>query len=281
MEILKNISENWSIIAELIIIIGVMYLILRKHGSQKWNRFFVVLSFLLIVITGTSVFLDLKLIPLFVLVGTFFFTMSMIVVFQPELRRKLAELGSRSFFFFSEGKNKEFLESLTETIRQLGAKRYGALFAIERRIELKPHLETGILLDAQFSSELILTIFSPKTELHDGGIILREGKVIGAGCLFPVSQREITDRSIGLRHRAGIGITEESDAIAVIVSEETGGVSIAHSGKLDHDLDLETFNQRLLDLLEFETKEPNGKKPSATASDPPKPKTIPGSSAKD
>ena len=281
MEIIKNISDNWRIIAELIIIIAIMYVILRRHGSQKWNRFFVVLSFLLIIITGTSVFLNLKLIPLFVLVGTFFFTMSMIVVFQPELRRKLAELGSRSFFFFSEGKNKEFLESLTETIRQLGAKRYGALFAIERRIELKSHLETGILLDAQFSSELILTIFSPKTELHDGGIILREGKVIGAGCLFPVSQREISDRSIGLRHRAGIGITEESDAIAVIVSEETGGVSIAHSGELEHDLDLETFSQRLLDLLEVEMKENNDKKPSATASDPPKPKSISSSSSEE
>ena len=281
MEIIKNISDNWRIIAELIIIIAIMYVILRRHGSQKWTRFFVVLSFLLIIITGTSVFLNLKLIPLFVLVGTFFFTMSMIVVFQPELRRKLAELGSRSFFFFSEGKNKEFLESLTETIRQLGAKRYGALFAIERLIELKPHLETGILLDAQFSSELILTIFSPKTELHDGGIILREGKVIGAGCLFPVSQREISDRSIGLRHRAGIGITEESDAIAVIVSEETGGVSIAHSGELEHDLDLETFSQRLLDLLEVEMKENNDKKPSATASDPPKPKSISSSSSEE
>ncbi|MFL2478537.1 MAG: diadenylate cyclase CdaA [Verrucomicrobiales bacterium] len=281
MEIIKNISDNWRIIAELIIIIAIMYVILRRHGSQKWNRFFAVLSFLLIIITGTSVFLNLKLIPLFVLVGTFFFTMSMIVVFQPELRRKLAELGSRSFFFFSEGKNKEFLESLTETIRQLGAKRYGALFAIERRIELKSHLETGILLDAQFSSELILTIFSPKTELHDGGIILREGKVIGAGCLFPVSQREISDRSIGLRHRAGIGITEESDAIAVIVSEETGGVSIAHSGELEHDLDLETFSQRLLDLLEVEMKENNDKKPSATASDPPKPKSISSSSSEE
>lgn len=281
MEILKNISENWRVVVELIIIIAIMYFILRRHGSQKWNRFFVVLSFLLIIITGTSVFLHLKLIPLFVLVGTFFFTMSMIVVFQPELRRKLAELGSRNFFFFSEGKNKEFLDSLTETIRQLGAKRYGALFAIERRIELNPHLETGIFLDAQFSSELILTIFSPKTELHDGGIILREGKVIGAGCLFPVSQREISDRSIGLRHRAGIGITEESDAIAVIVSEENGGVSIAHSGELEHDLDLETFSQRLLDLLEVEMTGNNDKKPSATASDPPKPKSISSSSVEE
>ena len=161
---------------------------------------------------------------------------------------------------------------------RLGAKRYGALFAIERRIELKPHLETGIFLDAQFSSELILTIFSPKTELHDGGVILREGKVIGAGCLFPVSQREISDRSIGLRHPAGIGITEESEAIAVIVSEENGGVSIAHSGELEHDLDLETFSHRLLELLEVEITENDDKKPLATASDPPKPKSVPSSS---
>ena len=122
---------------------------------------------------------------------------------------------------------------------------------IERKIELKPHLETGIQIDAQFSSELILTIFHPKTELHDGGIILRAGRIVGAGCLFPVSQKEISDRRIGLRHRAGIGITEESDSISIIVSEESGSISIAHRGRLEHDLDLATFQKRLLTLLEL------------------------------
>ena len=182
---------------------------------------------------------------------TFFLTMSMIVVFQPELRRVLAQLGSRAFSFISEGKDKEFIDHLSDTVRQLGAKRYGGLFVIERKIELKPHLETGVQIDAQFSSELILTIFHPKTELHDGGIILRAGRIVGAGCLFPVSQKEISDRRIGLRHRAGIGITEESDSISIIVSEESGSISIAHRGRLEHDLDLATFQKRLLTLLEL------------------------------
>ena len=130
--------------------------------------------------------------------------MSLIVVFQPELRRAMAELGSRGFLFFQEDQ-KEFASHLAGTIRQLSAKRYGALIAIERRIELKAHLETGVAIDAKFSNELVLTIFHPKTELHDGGIVIREGRIVGAGCVFPVSQRELSDRSLGLRHRAGLG----------------------------------------------------------------------------
>ena len=195
-EIIKNSWSNWQVIAELGVIILGIYLVVRKNKSQKWSRFFIILSVLLIIITVTSVYFNLKLIPWFLIAVTFFLTMSMIVVFQPELRRILARLGSRAFSFISEGKDKEFIDNLTDTVRQLGAKRYGGLLAIERKIELKPHLETGIQLDAQFSSELILTIFHPKTELHDGGIILRAGRVVGAGCLFPVSQREISDRSM-------------------------------------------------------------------------------------
>ena len=244
--------SNWPILAELALIILAIFWVVRRNKSKKWARFFLILSILLIIITVTSVFFNLKLIPWFVMAVTFFLTMAMIVVFQPELRRILAQLGSRAFSFISEGKDKEFIDKLSDAVRQLGAKRYGGLFAIERKIELKPHLETGIQIDAEFSSELILTLFHPKTDLHDGGIILRGGRILGAGCLFPVSQKEISDRRIGLRHRAGIGITEESDSISIIISEENGSLSIAHQGKLEHDLDLTTFQKRLLTLLEIE-----------------------------
>ena len=264
---ITNNWSNWQVLAELGIIILGIYLVIRQNKSQKWSRFFIILSILLIIITVTSVYFNLKLIPWFLMAVTFFLTMSMIVVFQPELRRILARLGSRAFSFISEGKDKEFIDSLTDTVRQLGAKRYGGLLAIERKIELKSHLETGIQLDAQFSSELILTIFHPKTELHDGGIILRAGRVVGAGCLFPVSQREISDRSIGLRHRAGIGITEESDSISIMISEESGSISISHAGKLEHDLDLESFHKRLLSLLDLGDENDDGDETQSNSSE--------------
>ncbi len=100
-----------------------------------------------------------------------------------------------------------------------------------------------------------MTIFHSKTALHDGGVIIREGRLLGAGCVFPLTQKEFQDRSVGLRHRAGVGVTEESDAIAVVVSEETGDVSICHSGQIERDLDQETFRRRLGELLEVEEHE--------------------------
>ena len=156
--------------------------------------------------------------------------------------------------FISE-KKQDLAEHLEEAVRNLSAKRYGAIFAIERGIELNSHLETGIEIDAKFSLELVMTIFHPKTALHDGGMIIREGRVLGAGCVFPLTQKEFQDRAIGLRHRAGVGVTEESDALSIVVSEETGDVSICHSGEIERNLDTETFRKRLRELLDFEAEE--------------------------
>ncbi len=110
-------------------------------------------------------------------------------------------------------------------------------------------METGVVLDAAFSKELLLTVFHPKTALHDGGLMLAKERVRAAGCVFPVSQRELLDRSIGLRHRAGIGISEETDALAIVVSEETGNVSICHRGKMEQDLDGTQLKERLEEIL--------------------------------
>jgi diadenylate cyclase len=104
-------------------------------------------------------------------------------------------------------------------------------------------------MDAVFSVELMLTLFHPKSALHDGGVVMRNGRVAAAACIFPVSQRETLDRSLGLRHRAGLGITEESDAIAVIVSEETGAISICHRRKIERNFTPETFRKRISELL--------------------------------
>jgi len=106
-----------------------------------------------------------------------------------------------------------------------------------------------VTIDGDFSVELILAIFHPKAALHDGGVIIRNGRIAAAACIFPVSQRETLDRSLGLRHRAGLGITEESDAVTVVVSEETGGISICHRRRIERNFTPETFRQRIAELL--------------------------------
>jgi diadenylate cyclase len=127
--------------------------------------------------------------------------------------------------------------------------------AIEREISLKPFVETGVGIDADLSKELVLTIFQPKSVLHDGGLIVRSDRIVAAACIFPLTQREDLDRNLGLRHRAGLGVSEESDAVAIVVSEETGQVSICHSGLIERNLTVEKFRRRLSQLLLHEKHE--------------------------
>ena len=151
-----------------------------------------------------------------------FLAIALVVIFQPELRRALAELGGHPIFSLTSEK-REIVHDLAEAVTQLASKQFGALIAIERDTSIRVYEETGVQLEADFSVELLLTIFHPKTALHDGGVIVRNGRVAAAACIFPVSQRETLDRSLGLRHRAGLGLTEESDAVAVICLGKTGG----------------------------------------------------------
>jgi len=143
----------------------------------------------------------------------------------------------------------QHVHDLAEAVTQLANKQFGALIAIERDTSIRVYEETGVTLDSDFSVELILAIFHPKAALHDGGVIVRNGRIAAAACIFPVSQRETLDRSLGLRHRAGLGITEESDAVAVVVSEETGGISICHRRRIERNFTPETFRQRIAEIL--------------------------------
>ena len=278
-EVLQSIRDHLPLTVEILAVSAVMYFVMRRFMTRNWARLLTLLITILICLLLASYAFDLIVIRWLVFGFAFCFAISIMIAFQPEVRRALADLGSRGFLFFSEGKNKEFIDNLADTVRQLGAKRYGALFAIERGIELNPHLETGVKIDARFSPELLLTIFHPKTTLHDGAVILREGKVISAACVLPLSQKEIGDHSIGLRHRAGLGLTEESDAISIIVSEETGELSLAHAGELERGLEPEAFHNRLLELLEVEKENESAPEPVASAADPPTPKGT-GPSAK-
>ncbi len=163
------------------------------------------------------------------------------VIFQPELRRALERMGRFGTLFSPGGGEKDRIESLIDVTvlacRSLTVRRHGALIILERETGLQEYADTGVGLNADCSVELLLTIFDPHTPLHDGGVIVRDGRILMAACVLPLTTAFLADRRLGLRHRAGIGVTETTDAIAVIVSEERGSISIAHNGRIIRRLD--------------------------------------------
>lgn len=163
------------------------------------------------------------------------------VVFQPELRRALERVGRVGLLVFPGNRQSANIEKLiTDTVRAchiLGRRRFGALIVLERDTGLQEYADTGIMLNADYSVELLLTIFDPNTPLHDGGVIVRNGRILAAATVLPLTTAFLADRRMGLRHRAGIGVTEATDAIAIIVSEERGSTSIAHNGRIIRRLD--------------------------------------------
>ncbi len=247
-QVIEFANAHWRDAIEILILGAAVYYGYRYFRATRGARILSGLVLLFIILTLLSQILQLAVIGWLIKSFSVFLAIAMVVIFQPELRRALAEIGSHRLFSFTETK-RERLELLHETVMALSKKRFGALIAIERGISLNPYLETGVELDCQFSMEAVLAIFHPKGALHDGGMILRQDRILGSGCVFPVSQRELADRSVGLRHRAGMGVTEESDAIAIVISEETGGISLTHNGKLEKDLNEEIFKERLHELL--------------------------------
>lgn len=171
------------------------------------------------------------------------------VIFQPELRRALEQLGRPGTLVgWRMGEREEMessLSTITDAAETLAQRYHGALIVLERQTGLQEFVESGVELDAKVSYELLLTIFNPNTTLHDGAVIVREGRVLAAACVLPLSTAFLADRQLGLRHRAGIGVTEESDAIAVVISEERGAISIAHNGRIIRNLDAKRLQKVL------------------------------------
>ncbi len=175
-----------------------------------------------------------------------------VIVFQPEIRRALTMLGRTRFVkFFLKETDDRFISEIIDACRTLAENRWGGLIVIERKVGLKNYLERSVRLEADVSSDLITSIFAPKSPLHDGAIIIKDGHIIAAGCILPLSDNPNLDRKYGTRHRAGIGITEETDAIAIIVSEERGKISLAERGYLFADLDTLQLERKLTELIRY------------------------------
>jgi diadenylate cyclase len=160
-----------------------------------------------------------------------------VILFQPELRHALAQFGrTRYFRSFLRGDSYGVLGEVVRAVETLAQRRNGALIVIERNVGLRNFVETGTRVDARVSAELLVTLFSPGSPLHDGALILREDTVVAASCILPLSGNPRTSAALGTRHRAAIGLSEESDAAVIVVSEQTGGISVAYRGTLKQRL---------------------------------------------
>lgn len=271
----KFVSEHWKDGIEILILSIGIYQIFRAFRATRGARILVGLAVILVTVTLLLRLFQFEVISWLITRAALLLVFAVPIIFQPELRNALAKLGSSRFFSFSNKSQLDFLEIFEDAVVALAKKRIGALFAIERDIALKPYEETGVTLNADFSPELAMTVFFPKTPLHDGGMVIANKKISSAACVFPVSQRELSDRSIGLRHRAAIGVTEETDCVAVIVSEETGAISICIDGHLERNLVEERFRARMAEIFLSEnnnhekgvSKEPSAESAVAAAGD--------------
>ncbi|RPI59381.1 MAG: diadenylate cyclase [Planctomycetaceae bacterium] len=174
---------------------------------------------------------------------------AIIVAFQPELRRALLQLGQARLFRGVRGQVEPVIDALVESASFLSRNKIGAVIATERTVPLASLVETGTVIDAKVTANLLNTIFYPGSVLHDMGVVIRNGRLAGAGCQFPLAESEDVDPSLGSRHRAALGLAQESDAVVLVVSEETGRVSLAYEGHLYLGLELEHLREMLLGIL--------------------------------
>ena len=224
---------NASAIVQIAILYFVFYAILKSAKGSRFGQSlmgFGILAALLIAFAYLFHFDVLTRIVQFLLI---YIAVSTVVIFQPEIRRILSAVGA--FGFLEKPKygpgDAATPDLVVETLLSLAEKRIGALLAFERGISLRGYEDTGVLLDAVFSRGLVTSIFTPPLPLHDGGVVLKNGRISSAHCIFPVSNNPSLITS-GMRHRAAVGLSEETDALVIVVSEETGDISVARNGKL-------------------------------------------------
>ncbi len=182
---------------------------------------------------------------------------ALVILFQPELRKALEHLGRSQIFLMSNRKNTidDLNKSINEIVDAAGVmsrKKIGALIVIERATGINDIIETGTVIDAQISADLLMNIFYPKSPLHDGAVVIKNNRLMAAGCLLPLSANKYISKELGTRHRAAMGMTESSDAMIVIVSEETGHISMAVEGKLQRFLDTKTLKELMITTLNQE-----------------------------
>jgi diadenylate cyclase len=244
----QMVQEHWRDVLEILILTIGIYNALRFIRGTRGAP--VVTGFLVVLLAFVLASILLHLEVLKYLLGAFsaVFVLAVLVIFQPELRRMLAELGNLSLFATAR-EQRENVEVIVQTVERLADVRIGALIAVEQSIHLQEAVESGIAVDCEATPEMLETIFFPNNAIHDGGVILKGDRIAFAACIFPLTQRQDLSKSLGTRHRAAIGLSEETDAVVVVVSEETGSISYAYKGQLVRGLTSEELRAFLTTML--------------------------------
>src|SRR3954471_3505483 len=238
----------WGPAVEITILtVAIYYVLSFVRGTRGFSILIGFLSILLVMAFVTSFF---ELAVLHWLLGTFstFVAVAVLVIFQPELRRLLAQVGNLPIFQTSH-EQRENIEVIIQTVERLSDVRIGALMAIEQNIQLQESVESGIPVHCLATPEMLETIFFPNNAIHDGGVIIKGDQIAYAACIFPLTRRQDLNKTLGTRHRAAIGLSEETDAAVVIVSEETGMISYAYKGDLIRGVTVEELRAFLSGVL--------------------------------
>jgi diadenylate cyclase len=239
---------EWTGVLEILVLAVVFYyLIAFFRGTRGAAVLSGLILFLVLLMVLTALF-NLNTLSWVLQRFSVYLAVAFVVIFQPEIRRALAELGKQSVFS-NPTLQREVVDDVVRAVSDLADQKIGALIAIEREIGTRHIQESGTRLDSLVTTELLSSIFFPHTPLHDGGVIIKGDRVMAAGCVFPLSQRTEVSRSLGTRHRAAIGFTEETDAVVVIVSEETGSISVAFKGRLSRGIEQDRLHRILGSLL--------------------------------
>ncbi len=244
----QHLLALWRPVTEILILtVGIYYALRFIRGTRGAP---VVTGFLVVILAFVLLSFLLQLTVLRYLLGAFsaFFVLAVLVIFQPELRRMLAEVGNLPLFDTGH-EERENIEVIIKTVERLSEVRIGALIAIERAIHLPEAVESGIVVDCEATPEMLETIFFPNNAIHDGGVIIKGDRIAYAACIFPLTQRQDLSPTLGTRHRAGIGLSEETDAVVVIVSEETGNLSCAFRGELQSAITAEELRAFLTSIF--------------------------------
>ncbi len=234
--VLQAVRIGWRDLLEIAV---VALLFFRVLLLIKGTRALQMLGGLAVLVVTYTLAWLLKLTMITYLLGVFFTygAFALLVIFQPELRAALAHLGpSRMTRVFRRLEGEEVADEIVDAVERLSRSGVGAIIVLEREMPLSEYVESGTVLEAKVSADLLTTIFTPYSPLHDGAVVIRGDTIIGAGCILPLSQTSTLDRALGTRHRAALGLAEESDAMVLVVSEDRASISIAQGGRLRQHL---------------------------------------------
>ncbi len=233
---------------EVVILSVVFYFIFLFLQGTRGAQVLLGLGVLLALLLGATYFLQLTALNWLLRRVSVYLSIALLVIFHPEIRRALAELGRQPVFTVSP-ERRTIIDAVVQAVTRLAEHKIGALIAIQREIGTRVIQETGTRIDAPVVPELLAGLFYPHTPLHDGGVIIIGNRIMAAGCVFPLSQRMELHKSLGTRHRAALGLSEETDALVVVVSEETGTISVCYRGRLSRGLDEERLRRFMTALL--------------------------------